>query len=237
MEACIKEINMSINNKRGFISNSKRIILQSGIGSIYKRIKLDIFKFKWNMKYPDSQIEPMNLFPMENVHVGKGSYGELNVVSFNNHSHLMIGNYVSISQNVTFLLDVEHHIDTFSTYPFKVKELNSLDNEAFSKGDIVVHDDAWIGYGSMIMSGVEIGQGSIIAAGAVVTKDVPAYTIVGGVPAREIKKRFNEELIEKMQSVDFKMIDHSFVEANIDLLYKKLDTENAEEIIKRIKKR
>jgi virginiamycin A acetyltransferase len=68
-------------------------------------------------------------------------------------------------------------------------------------GDIVIDNDVWIGYEAVIMAGVHIGNGAIIAARAVVTKDVPPYTIVGGVPARPIRKRFDEEVIRKLETL------------------------------------
>ena len=70
-----------------------------------------------------------------------------------------------------------------------------------NKGDIVIGNDVWIGYKAVVMAGVHIGNGSIIAARAVVTKDVPPYTIVGGVPARPIRKRFDEEVIRKLETL------------------------------------
>ena len=70
-----------------------------------------------------------------------------------------------------------------------------------NKGDIVVGNDVWIGYEAVILSGVTIGDGAVIGARAVVTKDVPPYTIVGGVPAKPIKKRFSDESIKKLQSI------------------------------------
>lgn len=70
-------------------------------------------------------------------------------------------------------------------------------------GDIVIDNDVWIGYEAVIMAGVHIGNGAIIAARAVVTKDVPSYTIVGGVPARPIRKRFDEEVIWKLETLQW----------------------------------
>ena len=70
-----------------------------------------------------------------------------------------------------------------------------------NKGDIVIGNDVWIGYEAVIMAGVHIGNGAIIAARAVVTKDVPPYTIVGGVPARPIRQRFDEEVVQKLETL------------------------------------
>ena len=70
-----------------------------------------------------------------------------------------------------------------------------------NKGDIVIDNDVWIGYEALIMAGVHIGNGAIIGSRAVVTKDVPPYTIVGGVPARPIRKRFDEEVIQMLETL------------------------------------
>lgn len=80
---------------------------------------------------------------------------------------------MSIAQEVAFILDAEHYTDHLSTYRFKVKFLHIVNEEAFGKGNICIDDDVWIGYRSIIMSRVNIGKGSVIAAGSVVTKDVP----------------------------------------------------------------
>ena len=72
-----------------------------------------------------------------------------------------------------------------------------------NKGDIIIDNDVWIGYEAVIMAGVHIGDGAVIAARAVVTKDVPPYTIVGGTPARKIRMRFEEETIAKLQQIQW----------------------------------
>ncbi len=184
-------------------------------------IKLNRFKRIWRRKNKDNGTVPMSFFHQELVSVGKMSYGELNIVTFNNNTKLKIGSYCSIAQHVTFMLDVEHQINTIATYPFKAKSLN-LGDEAFSKGDIVVDDDVWIGYGATILSGVHVGQGAVIAAGAVVTKDVPPYAVVGGVPAKVIKYRFSEELIKELLKVDFSKLTDDMIKEHIDDLYTEL---------------
>ena len=163
----------------------------------------------------------MTFFPQDKVSVGKMTYGELNVVTFNSNTRLDIGSYCSIGQHVTFMLDAEHRTDTISTYPFRAKILKTGD-EAFSKGNIKVDDDVWIGYGTIVMSGVHIGQGAVVAAGAVVTKDVPPYAIVGGVPARIIRYRFTEELREKLLKVDFSKLTEDMIKEHTEDLYTEL---------------
>lgn len=130
---------------------------------------------------------------------------------------LKIGNYCSIAPQVMFILSADHNIKYISTYPFKVKCLGE-NFEGVSKGNIIV-DDVWIGYGATIMSGVHIGQGAVIAARAVVTKDVPAYSICGGVPAKIIKYRFDPKICKKLEKVDFSKFDEEFIKENIDKFY------------------
>jgi serine acetyltransferase len=91
--------------------------------------------------------------------------------------------------------------------------------EAVSKGDIVVGDDVWIGYGATILSGVHIGQGAVVAAGALVAKDVPPYAIVGGVPAKVIKYRFEPALIERLLEIDYSQLDDATIREHADDLY------------------
>ena len=188
---------------------------------IKTKIRYFFFKYKWIAKHPDTI--PMNCFSPKNVIVGKGSYGELNVVSFNDKSKLSIGNFVSIAQHVTFLLDADHQTNTVSTYPFRRKMLHEGD-EAVSKGNIVVDDDVWIGYGAAILSGIHIGQGAVIASGAVVSRDVEPYSIVGGVPAKLIKKRFREDVIEFLKTLDYGQLSKEMIRDHEEDLYKDLES-------------
>lgn len=99
-----------------------------------------------------------------------------------------------------------HNYSHFSTFPSKVRFLGAI-REAYSNGPIVVSDDVWLGIDTMVMSGVTIGQGAVVAARSVVVKDVPPYAIVGGNPAKIIKYRFSSEIIEKLLKVNFKKLN------------------------------
>lgn len=195
----------------------------SGIKEILRLFRIGQIKRKWKKLHPNSDTVPMNDFDFSHVVAGRESYGELNVVDFGGDCKLLIGNFVSIAQHVTFILNAEHHVNHLSTYPFKVKTLKTLKTESFGKGNIEIGDDVWIGYGATIMSGVHIGQGAVIAAGAVVTKDVPPYAIVGGVPAKVIKYRFRQQLIEELLKVDYSALTDKMIADHIDELYTNLE--------------
>lgn len=189
------------------------------------RIKRYLFKRRWERQNAENGTYPMTIFDETRVSVGKYTYGELNVNTSGESGRLMIGSYCSIASEVVFLLSADHYIDHISTYPFKVKAIKTCEKEAISKGDIIVDDDVWIGQRATILSGVHIGQGAIVAAGAVVTKDVPPYAIVAGVPAKVIKYRFDPEMIEVLMKVDYNMLTEEMIAAHEDELYKPLTEE------------
>ncbi|MBP3886662.1 MAG: CatB-related O-acetyltransferase [Cellulosilyticum sp.] len=122
-----------------------------------------------------------------------------------NGDKLIIGKYCSIACGVKFIFTSANHSQrSLSTYPFPIffeewdLEGGEIAKAWDNKGDIVIGNDVWIGYEAVIMPGVTIGDGAIIGTRAVVTKDVPPYSIVGGVPAKIIKKRYDEETIQKL---------------------------------------
>jgi acetyltransferase-like isoleucine patch superfamily enzyme len=172
---------------------------------------------------------------MEKVSVGKGTYGPLRIFSWGAENEgLKIGNFVSIGHDTTFVLGGNHYSDHFSTYPFRVKMLGHKE-EAVSKGKIVIEDDAWIGMDCMILSGVTIGKGAIVAARSVVTRSVPPYSVVAGNPARVIKYRFNDSIIEQISQFDYSLINKEFVERNEKNIYRKLDDKILSDLIKDIR--
>ena len=125
-----------------------------------------------------------------------------------NGDRLKIGKFCSIACGAKFLFtSANHALGFLSTYPFPIffEEwgLDAKDiRQAWDKrGDIVIGNDVWIGFEAVILSGVTVGDGAIIGSRTVVTKDVPPYTIVGGAPARPIRRRFEGAVIEKLEAL------------------------------------
>lgn len=187
---------------------------------IIGQLKYYLFNKKWRKLNKHNGTYIAGMFNPNYVQIGIGTYGPLKVCS-NTDNILKIGNYCSIAENVTFMLGLDHPTNHISTFPYKVKCLGHT-VESISKGDIVVDDDVWIGYGATILSGVHIGQGAVIAAGAVVSKDVSPYSIVGGVPAKIIKYRFDDELIQELMKIDYSKLSKDVIQEHIDELYKEL---------------
>lgn len=123
-----------------------------------------------------------------------------------NRDRLMIGRFCSIACGAKFLFNSANHtLGSLSTYPFPIfwGEKWGIDKSEVAsawdnRGDIVVGNDVWIGYEAVVMAGVRIGDGAIIAARAVVTRDVPAYAIVGGIPAKVIRMRFDAQTVNSL---------------------------------------
>ncbi|WP_299190481.1 CatB-related O-acetyltransferase [uncultured Aquimarina sp.] len=116
---------------------------------------------------------------------------------------LIIGKFCMIASDVKFIMNGANHLtDSLSTYPFAIFGNgweNAMDGKSYpKKGNINIGNDVWIGYNATIMAGVTIGDGAIIATNSTVIKDVEPYSIVGGNPAKEIKKRFSKEIIRKL---------------------------------------
>lgn len=125
-----------------------------------------------------------------------------------NQDRLIIGKFCSIACGAKFLFNSANHtLSSLSTYPFPIffeewdLEIKDITKAWDNKGDIVIGNDVWIGYEAVILAGVTIGDGAVIGTRAVVTKDVPPYTIVGGIPAKPIKKRFPQETIDALLKI------------------------------------
>ena len=138
-----------------------------------------------------------------------------------NNDKLIIGKFCSIACKAKFLMTSGNHtMKSLSTYTFPIfyEEWDETLNvkEAWdNKGDIIIGNDVWIGYDAIIMSGVKIGDGAIIGTRALVTKDVPPYTIVGGAPAKPIKKRYDDDTISKLLEIKWWDWSAEKIQANI----------------------
>lgn len=137
---------------------------------------------------------------------------------------LIIGKFCAIATGVKFIMNgANHKMSGFSTYPFQIfgdgweKVMPSL-NDLPYKGDTIIGNDVWIGYDALIMPGVNIGNGSIIATKSVVTSDVAPYSIVGGNPAREIKKRFPQNIIKKLNKIEWWNWSKEVITENLELI-------------------
>ena len=194
-------------------------------------LKTYVKRIIYRKKNKDNFTEIKRNIDINNVNVGKGTYGTLDILTYKGkNSKLYIGNYCSIANDVVFLMGGEHQYKNLLTYPIKAKYLNTC--EAQTKGDIIIKDDVWIGYGSTVLSGVTIGQGAIIGAKSVVSKDIPPYAIYAG--GKIIKYRFSESIIKELLKLDFSKLNEDFIKDNMNILYREITEKNVDEIVKKI---
>lgn len=148
-------------------------------------------------------------------------------VKFAFYSKLIIGKFCQIASETKFILgDSNHQLSGFSTYPFFIfgklgsdcSEWDDYILDLPDKGDTVIGNDVWFGHQSTIMPGIAVGDGAIIGARAVVTKDVPPYSIVVGNPAKIIRKRFDSETIEKLLTIQWWNWDYEKITSNINAI-------------------
>jgi virginiamycin A acetyltransferase len=136
---------------------------------------------------------------------------------------LIIGKFCMIASHAKFIMNGANHLsDAITSYPFAIfgeSWKNAMEGKQYpNKGDIKIGNDVWIGFNATIMSGVTIGDGAIIAANSTVIKDVEPYSIVGGNPAGEIKKRFSDDVIEKLLEIKWWDWDVEKITKNIQHL-------------------
>jgi len=179
------------------LMNKLPISTAKKIGLLFPTILEAKLMAEWNKINPnDYDFVKFELFPYQFKHkIGKNSYsGMIKIYAsgdseiYDDH-YVQIGNYTSIARNNVFLLGMAHNYKNITTSPTLL-----WPHEYY--GDIIIGNDVWIGDGVTIKGGVKIGDGAVVGAGSVVTKDVDPYTIVAGNPAKPIKKRFNDDLIE-----------------------------------------
>jgi virginiamycin A acetyltransferase len=149
---------------------------------------------------------------------------ERNVLYNYGSDRLIIGKFCAIATNVKFIMNgANHKLDGISTYPFPIfghgweKAMDKL-MDLPSRGDTVIGNDVWIGYESVVMPGVNIGNGAVIAAKSVVANDIPPYAIAGGNPARPFKQRFSDADIARLQEIQWWNWDIAKITRHIPLL-------------------
>lgn len=195
---------------------------------INREWKLARTRARWRTKNKHNRTIANTVFPISKVEVGKETYGHLNIHSYGHEGEkLRIGNCCSIAGNVHFILSGGHDYCRFTTFPAEAYYSRDGIHEN-AKGPIVIQDDVWIGYGVIVLPGVTIGRGAVIAAGSVVPKDVPPYAIWIG--DKVYKYRFSKDIIEKIQNIDFNRIDLKKC-CDAGLLYKHIDMSNVQEIM------
>ncbi len=158
---------------------------------------------------------------LEPKEVGKWSYGTPLIKSWGEGTNLTIGKFCSIAADVTVLLGGNHRTDWISTFPFTVlwpEVAGHIEGHPATKGDVVIGNDVWVGRGATILSGVHVGDGAVIGAKSVVSKDVPPYAIVCGNPARIKKYRFDEETIQKLVAISWWNWPDEEIEKVVELL-------------------
>lgn len=159
------------------------------------------------------------------VDVGQGTYGvgEKTVLLFRDDDRVMIGRYCSVAYGVSIVASGEHNYRGVANYPFAAMLDQDVDRDTFSKGNVRIGNDVWLGANATILSGVTVGDGAVVAAGAVVTESVPPYAIVGGVPARVIKYRFAPEIIDGLLQVAWWNWHPQRIRENMALFYLPVD--------------
>ncbi len=162
--------------------------------------------------------------------IGEYSYGKPEVHDWG--GALKIGKFCSIAPNVNILLGGNHNMSAISTYPFWFYHPKLAVNncEHIQKSGVEIGNDVWIGFGVTILSGVVIGHGAVIGAGSVVTKNVEPYAIVGGNPAKLIRKRFADETIKKLLESKWWELDIEKIKKLIPLI----QAENPEEFLENL---
>ena len=145
-------------------------------------------------------------FPGSKLVMGDHSYDEPRLVTFFDHEgRVEVGKYSSVHHTVEIIVGGNHHPEWVSTYAFRhrfgLAGAGALERQPWSQGPVIIGNDAWIGWRSVILSGVTIGHGAVVAAASVVTKNVEPYEIVGGNPARPIRRRFSDSICDALLQI------------------------------------
>lgn len=183
------------------------------------------------------------MYISDKIRAGAYTYGlhNINVHTWNEGTFVNIGRYCSIGGDIQIMIGGNHRIDWMTTYPFgHIHEdkfgRGHIQGHPQTNGDVNIGNDVWIGNFAMILSGVTIGDGAVIAANAHVVKDVAPYEIVGGNPARHIKYRFEPEVIELLLKLRWWDLHESIVAEIAPILCSEPTKEKLEELINKYRK-
>jgi len=140
------------------------------------------------------------------IQVGRFTYGSPRFMIWEELESITIGSFCSIADDVVIFAGGEHRLDWVTTYPLRIAfgdPLAGRDGHPATKGTTKIGNDVWIGFGATILSGVTIGDGAVIGARSVVTKDVAPYSVVGGNPAKQLRFRFSDAQITKLLAIEW----------------------------------
>lgn len=159
---------------------------------------MTIYNFmKKNLGFKEDSIKDKNL------KIGDFTYGIPKIYIWNDKYHVVIGKFCSISKNVQIIVDGNHRTDWITTYPFGniLEDIPKNPCEAMGKGNIIIGNDVWIGMDVTILPGIKVGDGAVIGAGSMVTKNIKDYEIVAGNPARHVRYRFDKNQIKQLKKI------------------------------------
>lgn len=173
-----------------------------------------------------------DLYPQYRDCIGEYTYGLPKIFKLEDSSQIQIGKFCSFANDVKIFLDGEHEVENISTYPFGYfKDFKTKKRYITkSKGKVTIGNDVWVGYGVTILSGVNVGDGAVLGACSLITKDIPPYTIVGGVPAKIIKKRFDDKTIKNLLKTKWWNWSNEKIQKNTEILSNKLSVETIDRI-------
>jgi acetyltransferase-like isoleucine patch superfamily enzyme len=153
--------------------------------------------------------------------IGRGCYGPLEIKTFGAPGEkVTIGRYCSFAEETAILVGMDHRLDWATTYPFTVfrPEASHIPGHPAPSEGVTIGNDVWMGFRSMVLDGVTVGDGAVIAAGAVVTRDVRPYAVVAGCPAREIARRFPDEVVDELLEIAWWSWDEDRIGDRLDRL-------------------